>query len=359
MNFMSLESERQIEEFSAWVSETGIQQVINWWKHKTQNTWILPSLIKSCSKMNPEDWDRTPSTTNLGEAQHHWTNVNTALKTSLLEAILLARKCDERTSAEIQSSHTMGVLKNHRNDAYTRMSRNLTRVNTSQRKQAEADGRDVAVGEIENEITLLTKAHHDTRERLKSLKASKTELRKRKSSSKAESNSSGRVRTSASAKTKKTAKVAISAKTSSKKTAMKSKEDLSLNGSSTANQAAASLSQVVEPVGVNFSSGPGGDDFTLEMNWLNNGFTTSGIIVEGNSHSRAPPLPIKDLTPYPAAWPAPTHTNEIATASTASLGYNRDYLALSEGMGDTTTWNFGEIDALDNFERAFGAYAPQ
>ena len=39
--------------------------------------------------MNPDDWDRTPPTTNLGEAQHHWMNVNTALKTSLLEAILL------------------------------------------------------------------------------------------------------------------------------------------------------------------------------------------------------------------------------------------------------------------------------
>ena len=39
--------------------------------------------------MNPDDWDRTPATTNIGEGQHHWTNINTALKTSLLEAVLL------------------------------------------------------------------------------------------------------------------------------------------------------------------------------------------------------------------------------------------------------------------------------
>ena len=57
---------------------TGWNQRIfpDWWKHKTQNTWILPALIKSCSKMNPDNWDRTPPTTNLGKAQHHWTNVN-------------------------------------------------------------------------------------------------------------------------------------------------------------------------------------------------------------------------------------------------------------------------------------------
>ena len=107
-HFTSLEFESQIHEFSKWVAEMGKPQVTStllivlylysyslslvftdWWKHKTQNTWILPALIKSCSKMNPDDWDRTPATTNLGEAQHHWTNIKTALKTSLLEAILL------------------------------------------------------------------------------------------------------------------------------------------------------------------------------------------------------------------------------------------------------------------------------
>jgi hypothetical protein len=133
-----------------------------------------------------------------------------------------ARECDERTAAEIESSHTTGVLKNHRNDAYTRMSQNLTRINTSQRKQAEACERKAAVDEIENEITMLTKSHQETRDRIKSLKASKTDICKRKSSSKAESNSSGRVRSttissSAKAKMTKAAKVTKAAKFGSKK----------------------------------------------------------------------------------------------------------------------------------------------
>jgi hypothetical protein len=37
--------------------------------------------------MSAEDWDNTPSTTNTGEAQHHWTNLQTGVKQSLVEAI--------------------------------------------------------------------------------------------------------------------------------------------------------------------------------------------------------------------------------------------------------------------------------
>ena len=126
-----------------------------------------------------------------------------------------ARECDERTAAEIESSHTTGVLKNHRNDAYTRMSRNLTRMNSSQRKQADAHEREAAVDEIE--ITLLTKSHQETRDSIKSLKASKkTYIRKGKSSSKAESNSSGRVRTKISS-SEKAKKVTNAAKVGYKK----------------------------------------------------------------------------------------------------------------------------------------------
>jgi hypothetical protein len=32
-----------------------------------------------------------------------------------------------------------------------------------------------------------------------------------------------------------------------------------------------------------------------------------------------------------------------------------DYLALSEGMGNTTTWNFEAVNALDNFKYIFGS----
>jgi hypothetical protein len=201
-----------------------------------------------------------------------------------------ARECDERTAAEIQSSLTTGVLKNHRNDAYTRMSQNITRVNTSQRKQAEAREHEVAVEEIENEITMLTKSHQETRDRLKSLKASKTDLRKRRSSSKAESNSSGRIRTTTSSSANlKVKKATTAAKVGLKRCALllyfffeslslmmpavaaeiKSKKELkdssSLSGSSTANQAAASTPQLLGPMETDFIMGGGG---ILTMDWM-------------------------------------------------------------------------------------------
>jgi len=108
INFMYLETKEEVDEFAAWVKSldnpkvqglfiifafSSTCQVLNlvflaWWDHKVNNSWILPSLIKCLSKMDPTDWDLTPPTTNVGESQHHWTNINTGIQLSLLEAIL-------------------------------------------------------------------------------------------------------------------------------------------------------------------------------------------------------------------------------------------------------------------------------
>jgi hypothetical protein len=53
------------------------------------NSWILPSIITSCSHIYPHHWDAVPSTTNGGESQHHWTNTQTSTRLTLLEAIAL------------------------------------------------------------------------------------------------------------------------------------------------------------------------------------------------------------------------------------------------------------------------------
>jgi hypothetical protein len=175
------------------------------------------------------------------------------------------------------------------------MSQNITRVNTSKRKQSEVHDREAAVDEIENEITILTNNHHEIRDRLKSLKASKTDLRKRKSSSKAESSSSGRIRTMASSA--KLKKVSLAAKVGSKKcmyyfsnlwvpyinnnpAEIKMRKDsstdsdlpVSFNSSSSANQGAASgsTSRVGNHIEVDFVMGPGGGDVSLStMDGLN------------------------------------------------------------------------------------------
>lgn len=110
MNFMYLKSKGEVDTFGSWIKGLKNPKVqgmspidmlcvyldllyiflraIAWWDHKVNNTWILPSLVKCLSKMDSGDWDRTPPTTNIGEAQHHWTNINTGVSLSLLEAIL-------------------------------------------------------------------------------------------------------------------------------------------------------------------------------------------------------------------------------------------------------------------------------
>lgn len=108
MNFMYVESQEELDRFSAWIHglrkpkvqgmclllmtwslwEDLAQYFLAWWDHKVQNKWILPAIIKCLSKIPPDDWDRVPATTNVGEGQHHWTNINTGIQHSLLEAIL-------------------------------------------------------------------------------------------------------------------------------------------------------------------------------------------------------------------------------------------------------------------------------
>jgi hypothetical protein len=168
-------------------------------------------------------------------------------------------------------------------------------MNTTQRKKAEARERETAVDEIENEITMLTKSHQDTHDRLKSLKASKTKIRKQKSSSKAESNSSGRVRTTMFSTSAKVKKVTAAAKVGSKRCMLpfpcylslfhliliktpaeiKSKKDSSsesLRCSSTTNQAAAA-SQATVHVETNFLMECGE---VSQMDWMNDGLQDSG-----------------------------------------------------------------------------------
>jgi len=286
----------------------------------------------------------------------------------------LSRECDERTAVEIQSSLTTGVLKNHHNDAYTRMSQNITRVNTSQRKQAEAREREAAVDEIENELTLLTKTHQETRDRLKSLKASKADLRKRKSSSKAESNSSGRIRTrlaNSSSSSAKAKKATMAAKIGAKKSEIKSRKDSSsLTGSSTANQAATFTTQISGSMEMDFIMG-GGD--VLQTDWVN-GMLPSGPIVEDTTgHSNH----VNHWTTSP--FPPPHQTSGVVHhiseqtlfdshlaslpssqyRDTTSTLHDIDYFALSE-LGTTTGGDGLEmansVAALDSFEKTFGSY---
>ena len=154
MDFTSLESEGQIEDFSEWVASMGKHQVTSllliffisttvslhqglfadWWKHKTQNSWILPALIKGRQVLfENKPWWLGPNTCNhkywrgsapLVKPQHCPQNItprscsivsNHHFTTHVVTYSCCCRawECDEWTAAEIESSHTTGILKNH------------------------------------------------------------------------------------------------------------------------------------------------------------------------------------------------------------------------------------------------------
>ncbi|KAG6819655.1 hypothetical protein H0H93_009829 [Arthromyces matolae] len=195
-NFMYLKTPRDVEDFNVWIKTLNVKEVNDWWAHKVNNKWILPSVIQCLTKLTDEDWATTQSTTNIVESQHHWTNGRTGIKLSLLEAILTARKLDEDVANEIQTSLKSGVLRNPRNDTFNRMSRSIARNNAAYNKAKDTQERNDKLSSINEEIDMLTQAQKGTREQLKIAKALKKELSVstgRTRGYRAESSSSGRV----------------------------------------------------------------------------------------------------------------------------------------------------------------------
>ncbi|KAJ7752975.1 hypothetical protein B0H16DRAFT_1836147 [Mycena metata] len=200
IDFVYIDSAQKLEEFSEFVKGLGIKKIQDWWDHKAMSPWILPCLIKSQSPMSAEDWDNTPATTNTGEGQHHWTNVQIGTKQSLVEAIENARKLDERVAHEIAISLDSGILVNSQNESYHRRSRNTNRQTNAAHKLRESHEVADERAEMEREIQTLQAEKQDAAARLKELRTRKSALGKKSKGSKARSvvvsaSSSGRVKT--------------------------------------------------------------------------------------------------------------------------------------------------------------------
>ncbi|KAJ6467259.1 hypothetical protein C8R45DRAFT_938618 [Mycena sanguinolenta] len=99
--------------------------------------WLMD--FRNHSLIPAEVWDRTPSTTNTNEGQHHWTNSLTGIKLTPVEAVESRRKVDTNTADEIKLSLQTGILANNNNDMSHRMARNAQR----QSATARMAGRDI------------------------------------------------------------------------------------------------------------------------------------------------------------------------------------------------------------------------
>ncbi|KAJ7176340.1 hypothetical protein C8R43DRAFT_1102271 [Mycena crocata] len=152
MDFPYLKTEEQLAEFTAWIGTLKIKKVQDWWKHKLQYPWIRPSLIKTLSRIHPDDWDITDASTNLNEGQHHWTNQQTGVHLTILEAIETARKVDFKTAREVQDSLETGLLDNNSNNMLHRMGRNVQRKSNNLAKQRAATQKSAETEELQAEV---------------------------------------------------------------------------------------------------------------------------------------------------------------------------------------------------------------
>ncbi|KAJ7870040.1 hypothetical protein B0H14DRAFT_3132169 [Mycena olivaceomarginata] len=180
---VNIESAEDLDEFSQFVGNLGIEKIQNWWDHKELHPWIIPCLVKSQSPISPDDWDNTPATTNTGEGQHHWTKSRTGVKLALVEAMESARKLDEAVVREIEVSYKSGILVNSQYGAYSRTARTAARHTAVIRKSQEVRERSDEQATIEAEIAEMNETRKQAAERLKELKALKSATKKSSSKS--------------------------------------------------------------------------------------------------------------------------------------------------------------------------------
>ncbi|KAF8986525.1 hypothetical protein BDQ17DRAFT_1548458 [Cyathus striatus] len=111
MNFPYMKRE-ELPEFDKFVKSLKNKKISAWWKHKCHSKWILPTIMESMSRMHPDDWRVASSTTNVGEAQHHWTNLQTGVKLTLVDAIKKACEVDQEMSSKIRETLETGFAEN-------------------------------------------------------------------------------------------------------------------------------------------------------------------------------------------------------------------------------------------------------
>ncbi|KAF7324029.1 hypothetical protein MKEN_00625000 [Mycena kentingensis (nom. inval.)] len=184
LNFMDeITSLEKLEEVSAFIKSLNVEQIQHWWDHKALSEWILRCL--------------PASTTNSGEAQHHWTNKLTGIGLPLVEAIETAREVVLRVCADVQLAFRSGVVTNPNNFSFNRKARAATRHATQARKVQATRERDETTTRIQGELETAQEQQRDLAARIKLLKAQKKEAgpaRKRGQKPAAGDSSCGRVK---------------------------------------------------------------------------------------------------------------------------------------------------------------------
>ena len=98
-------------------------------------------------------------------------------------------------ATEIKAALDTGVLKNHRNDTFTRLARSTAQTTHANKKAQETHQQKKALNIVDEELASLKDSQKENAARIKELKATKSNIAKTGKSSKAESSSSGKAAT--------------------------------------------------------------------------------------------------------------------------------------------------------------------
>ncbi|KAF8162212.1 hypothetical protein K438DRAFT_1776098 [Mycena galopus ATCC 62051] len=130
-----LRSPSELADYEAWMmtidDPTGA--LGRWWAHKKMHRWLLPGLVQSLSKIPKDDWQLLSPSTNLGEGQHRWNNVQTGIDMAPIESMINKmntcryEELDCATAARLQRGAITGDLHNDRNNVVHRYANGTTR----------------------------------------------------------------------------------------------------------------------------------------------------------------------------------------------------------------------------------------
>lgn len=96
-------------------------------------------------------------------------------------------------ATEIKATLETGVLKNHHNDTFTRLTRNTARATHTYKKAQETHQQKKALNIVDEELASLKNSQKENAARIRELKATKSNIAKKGKSLKAQLNSSGKV----------------------------------------------------------------------------------------------------------------------------------------------------------------------
>ncbi|KAJ7193693.1 hypothetical protein GGX14DRAFT_701070 [Mycena pura] len=112
----------QLDELERDIFTLADPKVISWWNQKKMHRWLLPGLVQFLSHIDADDWHLMPSSTNLGEGQHHWNNVQTGTSMSIIESMekYVYEDLDNLVADQLDLGDSTGDLRNMHNNPIDR-----------------------------------------------------------------------------------------------------------------------------------------------------------------------------------------------------------------------------------------------